>query len=391
MFKTTLKFLFLILLILVAGGLGGVVFDRYFVPKFASAPWFSKIPFFRDATEHVTIINTTEQVTVREDDTVEQIVSQPASAVVNIIVLGTAVVGTKAGVPAPVPYAPGVETTTGVLLTNDGLVVTYSDQALGAPGLRYRILLYDGSSHDAAYVGRDPFTNLAFFRLGGNVNTPAIALANSDDVRVGKKVVAIGNASAEYQNRLSLGILENNNRVYNLSGKTVASTEKLEGVFEAGVGHPDQYVGGPVIGYNGEMIGLLGSQALDNAPHPFLIPSNVVRASMERAIAGTLDTRPALGAYYLTITKAYALSQGLSRDRGALIYSPSGRTGLAVIADSPAARAGLQFGDIVTAVNGQEVNLDHPFSDILAAFHRGDGIELSLLRDGNELTVPVQL
>lgn len=387
--KKGLYSVFLVVGIICLGGFGGIFFDRYALPRLASFPGFSNIGFLRETNEHTTIINKTEQVVIREDDTVERIVSQPATAVVNIVVLKDPSVGNKSGLLLPAPQ--GVESKTGALLTNDGLAVTYGDESFDNPVLRYRILLFDGSSHEALFVGRDPFTNLAFFRVNDQVNTPAIAFANSDDARVGRKVIAIGNAFAEYQNRLAVGILENRNRTYSLSGKTVASTEKLEGVLEIDVDSPNRFSGGPVIGYNGEMIGLMGNQTLDNASYSFLIPSNVVREAMNRLIAGTLGDRPVFGAYYLSITKAYALAQGLSRDRGALIYSPSGRTGLSVIADSPAARVGLQFGDIVTAVDGQEINLDHPFSDVLSDHNRGDRLELTLLRGGKEMTLSVQL
>lgn len=382
--KSIKKYFFIALAaagIFILGGFGGVIFDRYIVPALTAFPVVTNLGIFKKLTERVTIINKTEQVVIREDDTVEKIISQPATAVVNIVALISENKTVKKEV-AP---------TTGVLLTNDGLVATYSEKPFGNGDLRYEALLFDGTSQKMTFIGFDPLTNLSFFRLSEAANTPALALANSDDARVGKKLIALGNGSAEYQSRLSVSTLGSINRTFNLSGKTVASSEKWEGVFEINLAIPENFIGGPAVSMNGEMVGLVGTLAIDNVIHTFLIPSNAVRSSFNRAVAGTLETRPVLGVYYLPITKALALGQGYSRDRGALIYSPSGKTGLAVIADSSAMRAGLQVGDIIVAINGEEITLDHPLPEILGNLNKDNTIELLIIRSGEERKVSVTL
>ena len=388
--KKALFLTFFIAVVLIVGGIGGVFFERSVVPRLAASSTFGHMDFFKKAAERVTVINKTEQVVIREDDTVERIVSQPATAVVNIVALPE-VKDAKGSAASLGAAAETVATTTGVLLTNDGLVATYSEVPFDTATTEYSILLYDGSIHEAVFAGRDKLTNLSFFRVSDASNTPAIAFANSDDARVGRKLIAIGNTFAEYQNRLAVGLLSNINRIFNLSGKTVASSEKWEGVFEMDLAKPESFVGGPVIGFNGEMVGIVGTLAINNATQSFVIPSNVVRDALNRLINGTLEKRPTLGAYYLTITKALALGRGLSRDRGALIYSRSGSTGLALIADSPAMKAGLLAGDIVISVNGTEVNLDNPLSELIARANIGDTLELVILRGGEEKTISVKL
>ncbi|MEP7162795.1 MAG: PDZ domain-containing protein, partial [Candidatus Moraniibacteriota bacterium] len=78
-------------------------------------------------------------------------------------------------------------------------------------------------------------------------------------------------------------------------------------------------------------------------------------------------------------------------DRGALIYSASGKTGLAVLSGSPAEKAGLRNGDIVIAANGKEINLDHPLSVAVGKFKKGDIIELLIVNADIERTVSVAL
>ena len=389
--KKAFLFGFIVLFVLVVGGVGGVYFERSLVPRLAATKYFSDWAFFKKATEHVTVINKTEQVVIREDDTVEKIVSQPATAVVNIVALPTVAKDAKGNTASLGAAAETVATTTGVLVTNDGLVVTYSELPLDTEKTQYSILLFDGSIHQATFVGRDTLTNLSFFRVNDAANTPAIALANSDDARVGKKLIAIGNTSVEYQNRLSVGLLGNINRIFNLSGKTVASSEKWEGVFEMDLFKPEAFIGGPMVSYDGEMVGVVGALTINNTLQSFLIPSNVVRDALNHAIGGTLDKRPMLGVYYLPITKALSLGRGLPRDRGALIYSRSGSTGLAIIDGSPAMKVGLQAGDIIESVNGAEINLDNPLPELLSHSAIGDTLTLVILRGGEERTVEVKL
>lgn len=371
--------------VIILGGIGGILIDAY-IPSLASSPALNSLGVFKKITDRVTIINKTEQVIIREDDTVEKIVSQPATAVVSIVVFPNENSATKKEV------APTVATTkTGVLLTNDGLIATYSEKPVTAESFQYVVLLFDGTNHKADFFGYDAFTNILYLRLNDGTNTPAIALANSDDARVGKKLIAIGSASVEYQNRLAVGILGNINHTFNLSGKTVSSSEKMEGVFEMDFNTSENFIGGPVVGYNGEMVGLIGSLAIDNIAHTFLVPSNVIHESLDRATNGTLTKRPVFGAYYLPITKTLALQMNLARDYGVLVYSPSGKTGLAILADSSALKAGLQVGDIILSMNGTEITPNSPLSLALSRHNVGDSVELLILRGGEEKKINVQL
>ncbi len=368
--KKGIRFFFFTLFIFAVGGGAGVYFEHRLIPQLASTKPFSQFHFLQNLTERVTIVQKTEQVVIREDDTVERIVSQPATAVVSLIARKEKQSTQQ----------------TGVLLTNDGLVVTYTVAPLIAPDAEVEVLFYDGTSQKARYIATDTLMNVVYYRVEG-VNVPAIALANSDDSRVGRKLIVIGNSSVEYQNQLAVGILGNNNRTFNLAGQTVSSSEKWEGVFEMDLASLENFVGGPAIGFNGEMVGLVGTLRFDGTQQAFLLPANALRMSLERAIRGTLGERPVLGISYRALTKASAIATGLSRDRGALVYAPSGRTSLAVLSGSVAEKIGLRFGDIIIAVNGEEINLDNPLSAALGQYARGDEVSFLVLRDGKEETL----
>ena len=104
-----------------------------------------------------------------------------------------------------------------------------------------------------------------------------------------------------------------------------------------------------------------------------------------------LNTNPVLGIYYLPITKAYALMNNLPIESGALIYSPSAQQGLAIIANSPAANAGLKLDDIIIAVSGEKIDAQKTLPDLLYEHKKGEEIELTILRNSQEMPIKVQL
>lgn len=372
-----IRLLVITIFIFLIGGAGAVFFDFYALPRLSTNPAFSKYEFFKKATENVTVINKTEQVTVKEEDSVNKVAAQAAASVVNIISISTG------------KNTPQNEQGTGIIITSDGLVATYRD-ALIENNADYKVLASNGSNYDAQLLGIDGFTNLAYLKIDAS-NLPAIPISNSDDSYPGKKLIVIGNTSGEYQNRFSAGILSNTDKTFNLAGKTLSSSEKLEGVFETDFGDQGEYIGGPVVNYNSELVGINGSVTIDNQKKYFQISSNNLRKSMELAMKNELGNRPTLGIYYVPITKAYSMENNLSRDRGALIYSASGKQGLAIISGSAAEKAGLQINDIIIAVNGQEVNLDNPLSNLLSNYKKGDEVELLIVRAGQEMKVKVKL
>lgn len=370
------------LAVFVIAGFAAIITEHYIFPRLSATKLFSKYKFLQKASENVTIINKTEQITVREADSVNTIASKATPSVVDIISVST---DKQSGGKIISESKSG----TGVIVTSDGLIVTYRT-AIIEKAAGYKVLLSDGSRHDATIIGVDEFTNLAYLKINAS-NLSSISFADSSDFRPGKKLIAIGNSDGEYQNRFSAGLLSKINRAFNIAGKTISSSEKLEGVFETDFGNQSEYSGGLVINYNGELGGIIGSVTIDNKENFFQIPSNVVKRSLELAIKNELALRPILGIYYLPITKKYSTISDLKRDRGALVFSPSGKQGLAIISGTPAEKAGLRINDLIIAVNNQEVNLDNPLSNLLSQYKKGDQIELLIVRDEKEIKIRVNL
>jgi len=384
--KKILKLVIFSLFIMIIGGLGGILADHYVFPHLSATKFFSKYDFFKKFTEDVTVINKTEQIYVKEETSLGKISGQAASSVVNIASFSDAESGGAAKKSlAPVEPKNG----TGAIVTSDGLIMTYV-AAINPEKSRYKVTTADGNIYDGELLGTDVYSNLSFLKINAN-NLPAISFGGSADSKPGEKVIAIGNNLGNYSNRYAAGLLSSFNPTYNLAGKVLSYSDKLEGVFETDFNSETNYVGGPIIDYSGQVIGITGMLEKNGLDEYFQIPSNKVKKVIDRAIKKELDQNPLVGVYYVPITKTYAMEKNLTADQGALIFSPSGQGSLAIIAGSAGQKAGLQINDIIIAVNGQEINEENTFPDLLYQYKKGDAVELTILRNGQEIKLPVNL
>lgn len=384
MFKKTI----FILIVILISGLSGIVADRYLFPHLAATKIFSKYDFLKKSAENVTMINKTEQIYVKEESSLDKLASQVSSSVVNIISYPDP--GVKIGSKSSSSSAASAtKNGAGLVVTSDGLIMTYLS-AINPEYSKYKIMMADGNVFDAEMAGVDLWSNLAFLKISAS-NLPAVSFGNSDDVKSGEKVVAIGNSQGEYQNSYASGQIADFNPTYNLAGKTLSFSDKIEGIFEANVDFGKKYVGGPLVDYSGQVVAVLGSVERENSTEFFGIPSNKIKTVIDRAIKKELDQDYQLGIYYVPVTKTYALANNLDSDSGALIYSPSGQQGLAIISGSPASRSNLKIDDIITQVNGEKIEEGKSFPDLLYKHKKGEEIELTVIRDKQEAKVKVQL
>lgn len=373
--KIKSKFIFFIL-VFVVGGLGAIIINRSVFPYLASTKPFCDYEFFKKISDQVTVINRTEQVYLKEEFSLEKVVAQTSSTV-EIVIFSNSEIFIK---------------NSGVVATSDGIIITYLDPAgfSTLENLKYKVLTSDGKAHDAEFLGIDSYSNLAFLKINTG-NLTAISFSDSRNERPGEKIVAIGAKSGKFFNKYASGLLSNIDESFNLAGKTVSSSEKLEGVFKADFNVEDDFVGGPAVDYSGQVIGIVGSVNKDNKQNFFIIPANKAKAVMEKAIRKELKTNPALGLYYIPLSRDYSAVKNISRDKGALVYSPSGQRGLAVISGTPADKAGIQINDIIVSINGEEINPENTLSDLLYKYKKGQEIKLEIARNGESVKLKVQL
>ncbi len=262
----------------------------------------------------------------------------------------------------------------GFLISEDGYVVTNNHVVEGSRNLA--VIFAKGGRTQATLVGTAPEFDLAVLRVDGPV--PAVAQwGDSGELPLGANVIAIGSALGEYQNSVTAGILSGFNR--QLGG--------LGGLLQTDAAINSGNSGGPLINLGGQIIGINTMVVRGGFSEAeglgFAIPSNIAR-NVVRNLIETGDARhPFLGIQYVPLNPQLANEAQLFVAEGALLE--------AVIDGAPAARAGLQRGDVIVAINGQAVDDRHSLVSLLLEHVAGDTITLQILRDGKVIETDLTL
>lgn len=370
--KEIFSHLFLIVGVFLLGGLGGVYMNNYVVPRFIALPWVAEKGWFDRAAQQTTIIERTQEVVVREDDALDRVFAQPATAAVTLVYPSR----TTGSVSLEEFSAPGF------LVTNDGVIVTYHSQGSSLP--TPRAILNDGQKYELSILGFDSYTNLIFYKITKQANTPSVRFANSDDTRVGKKILLIKNTETANDSQIDLAVMAGHQYVFNLAGQT-ASSEKWEGVGTLHSAAGKEFVGAPAVSYNSEVVGMVASlpEGSLGAETFFILPANVIKASLTKAVEGKLITQGFLGVRYISLHSLSVSQSSLAREEGALITEIISHN--AIGGERFLARKiGLRKGDIVIAVNGTAVTPKTPLSALIYPFQKGNELILTILRQGQQ-------
>jgi len=390
--KKLLKWIVIAALFFVIGGFSGVFMERFGMPWLSSKKILEKYTFFQKANERVTVINKTEQITVSENFSLTKTAQNVLPAVVSIVEYSDREVGAiRSEIKASKDIQESVKT--GVILTSDGLILSVSRETDIANGTqaedkKYKIFVSDGRELDAKKISSDSYSMTDFYKVEES-NLPAAQFGNSNDLETGEKLIVIGNASGEYQNTFSLGVINEMNKRFSLLNSELSSSEKMEGAIICDALINVSNIGGPVVDFNGTVVGIANYILKDGEYVGFVIPINKLQHSIDSVITKDQDRSASLGLYYLSINKEISLLNSLSTSKGALVYSFTGQQGLAVKKGTAADVAGILLGDIIMSVDEKEINLDNPLSQVISTYHKGDEIELILSRDGTaeQLTV----
>ncbi len=273
-----------------------------------------------------------------------------------------------------------VDASRGYLVTNNHVVQNVRDTRASA---NFDVVFSDGRTVKATLVGRDPETDVAVLSVpaGGLV---AATLGNSDQVPVGSTVVAIGSALGDFKNSVTEGIVS-------AKGRRLPSESSpdifLEDLVQTDAAISPGNSGGPliwaatkqVIGMNTLVVRESGSEGLG-----FAISSNTVREIADELIKSGSVVRGFIGITYQPVAGRAALQLGLPAATGGVVI-------VSVQPASPGAQAGLRANDVVTKVNDQQIDDEHPLKTVMLRFRAGDRVSLTFIRDGKTGTVDVTL
>lgn len=384
----------MLVVLFVVSGLSAVIFDRSIMPYLMSKGSLSRFKAFQKMNERVTVINKTEQVTVKEDFSVTKTAQNILPSIVSIVTYED--VNSQEGAQLTIKSSQDIQkyVKTGLVITSDGLIMSVMDEGSEktqpVQGKKYKILAADGREFDATLVAVDPYSNLVFYKAQAS-NLTAPMFSNSDELESGEKIVIAGNASGEYQNTFSMGIIKAKDKTFSMLNSELSSSEKREGAIITDAQIDSNNIGGPVIDFNGTVVGLANQVEKDGKKLGFIMPINSLKDSIDRVIRSGQVDRPQLGIYYLSINREISLLNNLPVSQGALVYSFIGQQGLAVIKNSSADLAGIKIGDIITEVQGEKITLDQPLSALIAKQNKSQEVKIKLLRNKEEQEFRVRL
>ncbi|MDP9282530.1 MAG: trypsin-like peptidase domain-containing protein, partial [Chloroflexota bacterium] len=266
----------------------------------------------------------------------------------------------------------------GYVVTNNHVVENVRG---GGAGASFDVIFSDNRTQKATLVGRDPDTDIAVLQIPASSGLKVAQLANSDDVPVGATVVAIGSPLGEFQNTVTTGVVSG-------KGRRVQESQNvfLDDLIQTDAAINPGNSGGPLIWAATRQV--VGMNTLIADPNQaqglgFAISANTIRTVSDELIKNGKIERGFIGIQYAPLTPRAAVALGLPPAAGIQIS--------AVVPGSPAAQAGLRVGDVVTKLNDQQVDQEHPLQSLLVKFRPGDKVRLTIIRDTATQTLEVTL
>jgi S1-C subfamily serine protease len=315
-----------------------------------------------------------QPITIDESSAIVDVAAKAGPAVVKIA---------TEGVDETNPSIDQTGVGSGVIFDSNGWVLTNRHVVAGSN--RLTVELNDGTTYEGTIYGIDTLTDLAIVKVDATGLTAA-ALGDSDALRVGQLVVAIGSPLGTFSNTVTSGIVSATGREIQTEGATLNNLIQTDAAINPGNS------GGPLLDASAAVIGINTAIARDSSGIGFSIPINLAKPLMDQAIAGKELQRPYIGISYETIDAQLAKELSLPVTEGALVSRQPDPTGEPPIKPgSPAAAAGIEPGDIITAIGDTVIDTEHPLNAVLAQSSPGDTVTLKILRGGDAISIDITL
>lgn len=273
----------------------------------------------------------------------------------------------------------------GIIISDDGLILTNKHVVNGSSSIK--ITTSDRRTFDKVKVlARDPLNDLAYLKVEADGLQPA-TLGDSDQVVAGQRVIAIGNALGEFSNTITSGIISGLGRPVSASDG-LSRAELLEDLIQTDAAINPGNSGGPLVDIEGRVIGINTAVAGGAENIGFAIPINQAKSGIQNIRDTGKLNKPFLGVRFISLTPEIAEQNDLGVGDGAWVVSNSRP---AVIPNSPAAKAGVEEGDVITAINGEDINQDRSLSTLIGRYKAGDEVTLTITRDDKQIEIKVIL
>ena len=274
----------------------------------------------------------------------------------------------------------------GFIYDSDGFILTNRHVVEDADTLA--VILNDGRQFEGTVYGIDTLTDLAIVTIEAS-DLPTAPIGSSAQLEPGQRAIAIGNPLGNFENTVTTGVVSGLGRRIQATDSSQTSSEQLNNLIQTDAAINPGNSGGPLVNSAGQVIGVNTAVSTDAQGIGFAIPIDVAKPIMEQAVAGQELARPWIGIYYVPITPALAQAEDLPVEYGALIGSQGGQS--AIFPGSPAEEAGLQEGDIIVAIDGEQIDQGPDLSMLIVPHSPGDTVTLRVLRDSSTSDVQVRL
>ena len=269
----------------------------------------------------------------------------------------------------------------GVIISKDGYILTNNHVVENAVSVK--ITLFDKREMDAEVVGTDPLTDLAVVKVEAK-DLPEAFLGDSDKVKVGSWVMAIGNPLNYLTSTVTAGIVSAIGRNINI----IQDNYGIEDFIQTDAAINPGNSGGALVDLNGAVIGINSAIATNgfNASYigyGFAIPINMAKSVAQDLIENGEVSRGYIGVSIKEVDAATAKALGLEKPMGIMIQN--------VVEDGAASKEDIVAGDVILKVDGREVNKPNELQSYIARKRAGNNVELLIFRDGDEIKRTVKL
>ncbi len=268
-----------------------------------------------------------------------------------------------------------------IIDAEEGLVVT-NKHVVSDFEAKYRVVAADGIELVVEKIYRDPVNDLAILQVErGKTTLKEVKLGNSNDLKVGQVVIAIGTALGEFRSTVTTGVISGLGRGIAAGSPLGGIGERLDNVIQTDAAINPGNSGGPLLNSSAEVIGVNVAVSASGQNIGFAIPINVIKEAIDNFNTTGKFSRPFLGVRYQQIDQKTAV----------LNFVPQGAFVAEVVSGSPAETAGIKENDIIVEVDGEQLTEENSIPEIMANKKVGDQLSLKVYRDGETIILQVTL
>jgi len=273
----------------------------------------------------------------------------------------------------------------GFIVSSDGLVIT-SKHVVSDVGAKFQIVIGNDKKYDVQKIYRDPLNDVAILKIDPSQNPgqnlAPVVLGDSSNLQVGQFVIAIGTALGQFRSTVTTGVISGLGRGITAGSEFAGFVERLDNVIQTDAAINPGNSGGPLLNSSSQVIGVNTAVSSEGQNIGFALPINIIKDSLKTFNQNGQFNRPYLGVAYKMLSKDVALSNDV----------PAGAYIQGVVNLSPASKAGLARGDIITKIDGVDLGQDKAeLSNLIAKHKVGDTVSITFWRNNKTTDVKLTL